>query len=149
MCQCPLFFLSLFQWTSYFHLTHILPLSLSVVSLCCVSVVLILSPYSDWFISQITSGHHCCRLFWTSLILLSSPSSLSILLFSFCHFDASVFFEAQAINLCRSVPTKISQFQGRRWREVRMVMGGVSPARIDPASHNVLSDTAGSHHKHP
>lgn len=83
------------------------------------------------------------------LLSFSSLPSLSILLFSFCHFDASVFFEAQAINLCRFVPTKISQFQGRRWKEMRRVMGGASPVRIDPASHNVLSDTAGSHHKHP
>lgn len=53
-------------------------LRLFLVFLCCVSAVLTLSPYSDWFISQITSGHHCCRLFWTFLILLV-PFSFSIL----------------------------------------------------------------------
>lgn len=144
MCHCPLFFFLLF----FNELT--LPSNYSpTVFRHGFSAVFLLYSFSHLTLIGLSLRSHLAITAAGSFEHLLSLSTLSILLFSFCHFDDSVFFEAQAINLCCSAPTKISQFQGRRWREVWMVMGGVSPVRIDPASPNVLSDTAGSHHKHP
>lgn len=104
------FFSFNFQWTSPSHLTHFLLLSVYFSSLFFSAVFLLFSLAHLTRIGLSLRSHLAITAAGSFEHVLSFLSHSP---FPFCHFNASVFFEAQAINLCRSVSTKISQFQGK------------------------------------
>lgn len=113
--------------------------------------VLRLLPFSDWFISQITYGHHKQPQALLSISYTSLPPGLFALsLSTVCHYlslSLCFLYCTCTVNLCLPVPVNISQsllvpYVFRLWRGRRgegMGEGGVYPLGSASAPCNGLT----------